>query len=163
MQLLNPFIIKLLHPGHVLIWKKSISGVLNCFFLRATKGRRQLKDRCVSLGQMTTPVLCISMYIVADKGPNKYGLRTRIWPTGRHLRRPGLSSLRTSTLHGYHKHITWVSHAKHGYHMPPHEYHIPPHEYHMHTTWASHAHHMGITCHHIGITCTPHEYHMQKT
>ena len=112
---------------------------------------------------MTTPVLCISMYIVADKGPNKYGLRTRIWPTGRHLRRPGLSSLRTSTLHGYHKHITWVSHAKHGYHMPPHEYHIPPHEYHMHTTWASHAHHMGITCHHIGITCTPHEYHMQKT
>ena len=47
-------------------------------------------------------------------------------------------------------HTTWLSHA---YHMG---ITCTPHGYYMHTTWLLHAHHMAITC-------TPHGYHMHTT
>ena len=49
-----------------------IAGVRNYFFFRATKGRRQSKDRC--LRAKWAP-----LYIGVDKGPN-YGLRARLGP-----------------------------------------------------------------------------------
>ena len=49
----------------------------------------------------------------------------------------GAGRYHINTPRGYHVHTTWN--------------HI-----HSHTTWVSHAHHMGSHAHHMGITCTQH-------
>ena len=49
------------------------------FFLAGHKGSKPVQ-RLMSEGQMTTIVLCISMYIGVDKGPNRYGLRAGFGP-----------------------------------------------------------------------------------
>ena len=52
-----------------------LQGFSIIFFLRVTNSQRHVSD-----GQMITIVLCISMYIGVDKGPNKYGLRAEFDP-----------------------------------------------------------------------------------
>ena len=47
------------------------------FFLAGQEGLKTIQ-RLMSEGQMITIALCISMYLGADKGPNKYGLQVAL-------------------------------------------------------------------------------------
>ena len=62
--------LRCVHSGHVQ------QGFPIVIFLRAKNGRRQFKDN----GWRPNDHNCPTMYLGADKGPNKYGLRARFDP-----------------------------------------------------------------------------------
>ena len=69
------------------------TGVLNYFCWRAIKGQRQLKDRCMRAKWTPFPYVLLCFW--SWQRAKQEWSAVRIWPTGRHLRRPGLEDRRS--------------------------------------------------------------------
>ena len=67
---------------------KPRSGVLNYFCFRAKKGQRQLKNRCIRAKWTPFPYVLLCFW--SWQRAKQEWSAGRIWPTGRHLRRPDL-------------------------------------------------------------------------